>query len=107
MLPPRPSVTPIPASALFHFALAQDEYVGVLNACQYFATHLKDPKAKDTMLRAIARLNSPTGISTQSEGEANIAVRDAEAKTSKQVGSPDTATSRPNSGCNSRDGGQK
>ena len=37
----------------------------------------------------------------------SISVPDAEPMIGKQVGSPDTATSRPNSGCNSCDGGQK
>ena len=67
MQPPRPSVTPVPANALFHFCLAQDEYVGVLNAVQYFAKNLRNAREKEILQRALARLDHPTGLSVQSE----------------------------------------
>lgn len=66
---PKASILPLPASAHFHFALAQDEYVGVLSACQYFAKNLRNDHEKATMLRALAKLDRPTGISVPSEAE--------------------------------------
>lgn len=66
---PKASILPLPASAQFHFALAQDEYVGVLSACQYFAKNLRSDSEKATMLRALAKLDRPTGISVPSEAE--------------------------------------
>lgn len=66
---PKASILPLPASAQFHFALVQDEYVGVLSACQYFAKNLRSDHEKAVLLRALAKLDRPTGISVPSEAE--------------------------------------
>jgi hypothetical protein len=67
---PKPSVTPLPASALFHFAFPTREYAAIKAAVAYFAEKLRDPREKDIAQRALAMLESPTGLSLPSvEGE--------------------------------------
>jgi hypothetical protein len=67
---PRPSITPLPASALFHFAFTLDEYAAIKAATAFFAEKLRDPREKDKAQRALAKLESPTGLSLPSvEGE--------------------------------------
>ena len=67
---PKPSITPLPASALFHFAFPLREYAAIKAAVAFFAEKLRDPKEKETAQRALAMLESPTGLSLPSvEGE--------------------------------------
>jgi hypothetical protein len=67
---PRPSITPLPASALFHFAFPLREYAAIKAATAFFAEKLRDPKEKEVAQRALAMLESPTGLSLPSvEGE--------------------------------------
>ena len=71
---PRPSITPLPASALFHFAFPLREYAAIKAAVSFFAEKLRDPKEKETAQRALAMLESPTGLSLPSvEGESAAA----------------------------------
>jgi hypothetical protein len=48
---PRPSITPLPASALFHFAFPLREYAAIKAATAFFAEKLRDPKEKEVAQR--------------------------------------------------------
>jgi hypothetical protein len=88
---PRPSITPLPASALFHFAFPLREYAAIKAAVAFFAEKLRDPREKETAQRALAMLESPTGLSLPSvEGEKEVMPSEPRTDAGGETRTPET-----------------
>ena len=92
---PKPKQTRvIPESALLHFAFTQAQYVGLLNAAQYFAKKLADPRQREIMQGVVGVLATPLHFSLPSEVTVEEAVATPAQRTENALIPPDGQVQR-------------